>query len=314
MPSYAFHSNDWEEQPELRSRGESPISRNPMVPPKSLLTLRNNPDKTPLNQVHPLSTRSKSMSATDLPEDFLGGSVPEDEPQWSGEQLEAAYIRALEALDAVESEIVATAEEVRPGSLTDIKDEAGPPEPIPPAEEVAESAPLLSPRQVLEACLFVGGTTLTAAKLASLLRGDYTVAFVEETIDGLNQQYTSENRPYTIQLGEGGYRLTLRDEYERLRHKVYGLGPREVRLSQDVLEILAIIAYQQPVTDADLTQLERGNASGTLRQLLRRDLVAVERSKDDPKQVNYRTTPRFLSLFGLGSLNDLPRPEDLSFK
>ena len=146
------------------------------------------------------------------------------------------------------------------------------------------------------------------------MRGDYTSTFVEETIDALNQQYASEGRPYTVQLGEGGYRLALRDEYERLRHKVYGLGPREVRLSQDVLEILAIIAYQQPVTDAQLEELERGSPSGTLRQLLRRDLIAVERAKDDSKQVYYRTTPRFLSLFGLGSLHDLPRPEDLSFK
>ncbi len=255
------------------------------------------------------------MSATDLPDDFLGSPAAEEEPQWSGEQLEAAYLRALEALDAVESEIVATAEELRPGALSVMEDEvvaAPKSEPAPP--EVLEPAPLLSPRQVLEACLFVGGTTLTAAKLASLLRGDYTSSFVEETIDALNQQYASEGRPYTIQLGEGGYRLALREEFERLRHKVYGLGPREVRLSQDVLEILAIIAYQQPVTDTHLEELERGHASGTLRQLLRRDLIVVERSKDDPKSVHYHTTPRFLSLFGLASLNDLPRPEDLSFK
>lgn len=254
------------------------------------------------------------MTSADLPDDFLGGPTVEEEPQWSGEQLEAAYLRALEALDAVESEIVATAEEVRPGAMSAVAEEPPRPPVTPRVEEVAESAPLLSPRQVLEACLFVGGTTLTAAKLASLLRGDYTATFVEDTIDALNQQYAAEGRPYSIQLGEGGYRLVLREEYERLRHKVYGLGPREVRLSQDVLEILAIIAYQQPVTDAHLDELERGSASGTLRQLLRRDLIAVERSKDDPKQVCYRTTPRFLSLFGLGSLNDLPRPEDLSFK
>ncbi len=255
------------------------------------------------------------MSSTDLPDDFLGNSTGEPEPQWSGEQLEAAYLRALEALDAVESEIVATADVVRPGAIAAMEAEVAPKPPPPTIEdEVVEPAPLLSPRQVLEACLFVGGATLTAARLASLLRGDYTASYVEEAIDGLNQQYAAEGRPYTIQLGEGGYRMLLRDEFERLRHKVYGLGPREVRLSQDVLEILAVIAYQQPVSDSQLDELENGSASGRLRQLLRRDLIAVERSKDDPKQVNYRTTPRFLSLFGLGSLNDLPRPEDLSFK
>lgn len=254
------------------------------------------------------------MSATDLPDDFLGSSVSSDpEPQWSGEELEAAYLRALEALDAVESEIVATAEEVRPGALNEVSSETAP---LPPSEpvEAEEAAPLLSPRQVIEACLFVGGVSLTAARLASLLRGDYTATYVDETIEALNQQYQSEARPYSIQLGEGGYRLALNEEYERLRHKIYGLGPREVRLSQDVLEILAVIAYQQPVTEERLNELERGPVSSPVRQLLRRDLIAVQRPKDDPKVIHYRTTPRFLSVFGLKSLDDLPRPEDLSFK
>jgi segregation and condensation protein B len=254
------------------------------------------------------------MSATDLPDDFLGGPPSEPEPQWSGEELEAAYLRAMEALDAVDSEIVATAEEVRPGAMSDVQE----PEPAdPPAEiaaVVAEQAPMLSPRQVIEACLFVGGVSLTSARLASVLRGDYTASIVEETIDSLNAQYQREGRPYSIQLGEGGYRLGLNDEFERLRHKIYGLGPREVRLSQDVLEVLAIVAYQQPVTDDDLKDLDRSSSNGTLRQLLRRDLIAVQRPTEDPKAIQYRTTSRFLSLFGLKSLDDLPRPEDLSFK
>jgi segregation and condensation protein B len=253
------------------------------------------------------------MSSADLPDDFLAGGVSSEEPQWSGEQLEAAYLRALEALDAVESEIVATAEEVRPGAMTDLREDL-PQKEAPATTELPELAPLLSPQQVIEACLFVGGVSLTSARLAGVLRGDYTPAFVEETIEALNQRYANEARPYSIQLGEWGYRFTLNEEFERLRHKIYGLGPREVRLSQDVLEILAIVAYQQPVNEEDLNELDRGPSSGPVRQLLRRDLIAVQRPADDPKAIQYRTTPRFLSLFGLKSLEDLPRPEDLSFK
>ncbi|HET6426331.1 MAG TPA: SMC-Scp complex subunit ScpB, partial [Planctomycetaceae bacterium] len=227
------------------------------------------------------------MSTTDLPDDFLGQSDASSEPQWSGEELEAAYLRALEALDAVESEIVATAEEVRPGAMAEVRDGAASAEPVAKPEE---PAPLLSPRQVIEACLFVGGVSLTAARLAGLLRGDYTATFVEQTIDALNQQYVNESRPYSIQLGEGGYRFALNEEFERLRNKIYGLGPREVRLSQDVLEILAVIAYQQPVTEERLNELERGPSSGPVRQLLRRDLISVQRPQGDPKAVHYQTT------------------------
>jgi segregation and condensation protein B len=173
---------------------------------------------------------------------------------------------------------------------------------------------LVNARQVLEACLFVGGLPLTAAKLASLLKGDYTPQFVETTLDELNRLYAVQGRPYEIRLGEGGYRLTLRDEYERIRNKVYGLGPKEVRLSQESLEVLAVVAYRQPLSEAELSELGRPQAGGLLRQLLRRDLIAVHRDAEQPKVVRYVTTPRFLSLFGIGSLDDLPRPDELSYK
>lgn len=183
----------------------------------------------------------------------------------------------------------------------------------------AERDPLaeqsVTPQQVIEACLFVGGTALTANRLAAILKGEtIDAAYVERAIDELNHQYASENRPYEIQLRDTGYVLMLRDEYERLRNKVYGLGPKEVRIAQDVLEVLALVAYEQPITESALVEHGKTNAGSALRQLLRRELIAVERQPDQPKVVFYRTTPRFLSLFGLGSVNDLPRADILRFK
>jgi len=239
-------------------------------------------------------------------------STPLAEEQWSGDDLEAAYVRALEALDAVESEIVTTAEEIAPGSMATDSDVTT--SVVAPALPEPERTPAVTARQVIEACLFVGGAALTAARLAGILRGDYTAADVEALIDELNRQYDAEARPYEIRLGEGGYRFAVRDEYERIRHKVYGLGPKEVRLSQESLEILALVAYHQPASEEQLSDLGRPGAGATLRLLLRRDLLTVDRVGDDTKTVAYRTSPRFLSLFGLGSLDDLPRPEDLAFK
>ena len=174
--------------------------------------------------------------------------------------------------------------------------------------------PQVTPGQVIEACLFVGGSGLTARKLASILKGDYTAEFVEETIDELNRQYAVERRPYEIRLGEGGYVLTLKDDYERIRFKAFGLGPKEVRLSQDALEVLALVAYKQPITEAEIESLGKAGPGGMLRQLLRRDLVAIHRQPDEPKVVRYATTERFLSLFGIGELDELPRPEEIGYK
>ena len=149
---------------------------------------------------------------------------------------------------------------------------------------------------------------------AALLRGSFDLAFVEQTIDELNTAYVAQARPYEIRLGEGGYRLELRPEYDRLRHRVYGSGPREVRLSQDVLEVLALVAYRQPVSQHEIESHGKQNAGNLLRQLLRRDLIAFERGPGGRKDVQYHTTARFLSVFGLGNLEELPQAEDLAKK
>jgi segregation and condensation protein B len=182
------------------------------------------------------------------------------------------------------------------------------------AAESPEQQLNVSPAQVIEAALFVGGGPLTARKIAGLLRGSQQAKDVEQTIDDLNDAYVAQARPYEIRLGDGGYRLELRPEYDRLRHRVYGSGPREVRLSQDVLEVLALVAYRQPITEKEIEGHGKQNAGNLLRQLLRRDLIAFERGPGGRKDLHYHTTSRFLSVFGLGTLEELPQAEDLARK
>ncbi len=172
----------------------------------------------------------------------------------------------------------------------------------------------ITPMQVIEAALFVGGTPLTTKRIRLLLRAEYDQDFVERTVGELNHQYATEGRPYEITFGEGGYRMALRPEFESVRSRVYGLGPKEVRLSQDALEVLALVAYQQPITRQRIEEQGRNNSGIILRQLLRRELITIERNQKSRKDVRFRTTPRFLSLFGLGRLDELPRADDLNFK
>jgi chromosome segregation and condensation protein ScpB len=174
------------------------------------------------------------------------------------------------------------------------------------------SAETITPAQVIEGALFVGGGPLSAGKLYALLRGTIALEDVPELIDDLNDLYASQNRPYEIRLGDGGYVLDLCPDYEKLRHRVFGQGPREVRLTQDQLEVLALVAYRQPISEAGIAALGRPEAGNVLRQLLRRELVSLERGEQGPKDVTYHTTERFLSVFGLASLAELPQPEDLA--
>jgi segregation and condensation protein B len=187
--------------------------------------------------------------------------------------------------------------------------EAPAPVPVPAAEPTQR----VTPRQVLEAAVFVGGVELTGEKLASILKGEFTPEFVARTLDDLNRRYAAQNRPYEIRCEEGLYRLALRPDHEPLRRRVFGLGPKEVKLGQEALEILSLIAYRQPITRAAIEAAREGNAGNVLRQLVRRQLVALKRDDGD-EEIRYVTTPRFLEVFGLADLEELPRAEDLTFK
>jgi segregation and condensation protein B len=134
-------------------------------------------------------------------------------------------------------------------------------------------------------------------------------AEVDAAVRQLNADYQQRNCPYAIVATGDGYRMKLRDAFSRLRDKVYGKS-RQARLSQAAIEVLAAVAYHEPISAEEVTRL-RGTASGgVLTQLVRRQLLRLERG-GAPRRVAYFTTPRFLILFGLSSLADLPRSGEL---
>lgn len=224
--------------------------------------------------------------------------APADSPQ---EETTALPVTSMADTSAASPAPASAGPRIAPGTAR---------EPKTPPEELSQ----VTPEQIIEAALFVGGGALSAKKICGMLRGSFDGAFVESTIDELNRRYAAEARPYEVVLGEGGYRLELRAEYEKLRQRVYGSGPREVKLSQDVLEVLALVAYQQPISQPEVESHGKQNAGNVLRQLLRRDLVAIQRGEGGRKDIRYLTTPRFLQVFGLGSLEELPQPDDLARK
>ena len=164
--------------------------------------------------------------------------------------------------------------------------------------------------RIIEALLFVGGEPLTAERVGESVRGVTQGDFVS-AIDGLNRTYRSEGRPYLIRAVQPGYELALRPRFFPLQEKLAGLS-REARLSQAALDVLALIAYRQPITKKDVDSL-RGMESGSLlRQLVRRGLLMVGESPEGGRrEAVYRTTQRFVDLFQLNGLEDLPRTHDL---
>lgn len=176
----------------------------------------------------------------------------------------------------------------------------------------ADDACEVTPRTILEAMLFVGSPQnepLASQQVAALMRG-VRAREIDALVRELNADYQRRGCPYTVVQQGGGYRLTLREEYARLRDKFYG-KVRRARLSQAAIEVLAAVAYNEPIPAEEVTRL-RGTASGhVLTHLVRRQLLRLERRPDSPRRVVYSTTPRFLELFALESLADLPRSGEL---
>jgi segregation and condensation protein B len=171
----------------------------------------------------------------------------------------------------------------------------------------------LTPRGILEALLFVGGPAsepLSSRRISSLMRG-VRAAEIDALIRELNEDYRRRNCPYTIADEGAGYRLKLRDQFARLRDRFYGKA-RLAKLSQAAIEVLAAVAYRAPLTLEEISRL-RGKPSGPLvTQLVRRQLLRLERAPDKPRRARYYTTDRFLQLFGLENLDELPRGHDAS--
>lgn len=183
-------------------------------------------------------------------------------------------------------------------------------EPVPAA--VDDTVCPISPRSILEAMLFVGMPTnepLSSGRVAGLMRGVRT-SEIDALVRELNADYERRGCPYTITAEAAGYRLRLTERYSALRDRFYGKA-RAARLSQAAIDILSIVAYHAPIAADEISQL-RGKPSGPiLLQLVRRQLLALERVTGRPRRVQYTTTPRFLELFGLSSLEELPRSQEL---
>jgi segregation and condensation protein B len=182
------------------------------------------------------------------------------------------------------------------------------------AAEADESAEDSGPEQavdlpLLEAMLFGTQHPLTAAKLIELM-GIKSVKPIRSAVKSLNEHYENTQRSFRIEQVAGGYQmLTLPcfgESLKKLHHREI-----DAKLTKSALETLAIIAYKQPILRADVEAI-RGVACGeTIRSLMEKHLVKIAGRAEEPgRPILYGTTKRFLELFGLNTLRDLPQSDD----
>jgi segregation and condensation protein B len=159
-------------------------------------------------------------------------------------------------------------------------------------------------RRILEALLLSSSDPVTAARLGRVVP-ESSAREVREDVDALNESYAAEGRGFRIEEVSGGYQLRTLPELAPFVQQLEPVAP--LRMSRASLETLAIIAYKQPVTRAEIEHVRGVDAGPLLRGLLERRLARIAGHREVPgRPILYATTPRFLEVFGLAGLSDLP--------
>jgi segregation and condensation protein B len=181
---------------------------------------------------------------------------------------------------------------------------------VPPAGVVTDARPEELDGKV-EALLFSSEVPLPAKRIAELAVS--RSPRVLEAIDRLNVFYGESSRAFRIVPIAGGFQLVTTPDFGGLLAKLHR-DRVPTRLSRAALETLSIIAFKQPVTRAEIDTIRGVSASdGVLRHLLDRKLVRIAGRAEAPgRPLLYATTREFLTYFGLSSLSDLPRTDELS--
>jgi segregation and condensation protein B len=164
-------------------------------------------------------------------------------------------------------------------------------------------------KSILESLLFVSDEPLTIDRLKNVL-APVAAADIRSALTELLGEYENRRGGFLLREVAGGYQFRTRPEHSEWITKL--IQPRPPRLSKAALETLAIIAYKQPVIRSDIEHIRGVDCGGVIKVLLERNLIRVLGRKEIPgRPLIYATTKRFLEVFDLKDLKDLPTPKEI---
>jgi segregation and condensation protein B len=175
-------------------------------------------------------------------------------------------------------------------------------------------------KALVEALIFAAQEPLSINQIRSIYQGEQVrndeskhvePETIRQIIADLNKEYTKHDRPYRIVQIAGGYQFATSTEYAEWLGKLYKEQGRR-KLSQSGVETLAIVAYKQPMTKAEVEKIRGVNCDYVLKTLLEKELLTVTgRAESVGRPLLYGTTREFLKHFGLNDITDLPRPREI---
>jgi segregation and condensation protein B len=175
-------------------------------------------------------------------------------------------------------------------------------------------------KALLEALIFAAQEPLSVGQIRSIYQGENSrnggsrqleIETIQQIVKELNNDYEKGGRPYRIVQIAEGYQFATLSDYAGWIGKLYKEQGRR-KLSQSGVETLAIVAYKQPITKAEIEKIRGVNCEYVLKTLLEKELLTVTGRADSVgRPLLYGTTIEFLKHFGLKSIIDLPRPREI---
>jgi len=166
-------------------------------------------------------------------------------------------------------------------------------------------------KDLIEALIFISIEPLGLERLKLILQ-EFPPAEIERALAELIQDQEAGRGGIRVQMTAGGYIFATRPEFDAWVRRLLSIE-RKTKLSMAALETLSTVAYHQPITQAEISALRGVDATYTLKTLLQKKLIKIAGRKKAPgSPLIYRTTDKFLEYFGLNSLEDLPKEEEIS--
>lgn len=165
-------------------------------------------------------------------------------------------------------------------------------------------------KQILEALIFVSETALSRSKILEALP-EYPKEEIDAALTQLRLEYDNSSRSFALHEVAGGFQFRTSPDYKDWILRLKKIAP--VRLSQEALQTLAIIAYKQPILRSEIERIRGVDVSAVLKTLLEKKLIRIMgRNKElAGKPLIYGTTQKFLEVFDLKDLSSLPSLKEI---
>lgn len=165
-------------------------------------------------------------------------------------------------------------------------------------------------KRVIEALLFASSKPMTVQEIKKVMRSA-TTKEIQDFIAELKQEYNDTTRSFEMLEVAGGFEIATRKEYAPWICRA-DMQKKAKQATQSALETLAILAYKQPLTRAEIEELRGVDVSGVVSNLMERAFIKIVGKKEIPgRPFLYATTEKFLEHFGLNTLKDLPNIEEI---